>query len=196
MDIINTIQQRRSCRTYTADSLKESDKIQLKDFLETNSKSLNGENVDFILLEKSNTDVQMKIPYGLIRGNKTYIFGKTHLTPMARVNYGYMLEKIVLKATDMKLGTCWVGMFDKEYFKDVQIEDDLVIPAILVIGYASEKIPFKEKLIRKTVNADNRKSWQNLFFNYNSGAALKQEEVIDYVETLNITHLAPSSGKN
>ena len=146
MDILNSIQQRRSCRTYTDEGLKSSDHKELQQFIDSHKTGINGESIDFIIIEKNDTEVPMKIPYGLITGNKTYILGKTLTTPLARTNYGYMLEKIVLKATEMKLGTCWVGLFDKEYFNDIELESNLDIPSILVIGYAKEKIPLKELL--------------------------------------------------
>ncbi|HEY6914111.1 MAG TPA: nitroreductase family protein [Paludibacter sp.] len=194
MDIINAILQRKSCRTYNPGSLKPSDRKLLQEFIDTHKTGINNESVDFILVEKNETEVPMKIPYGLITGNKTYILGKTLSTPIARTNYGYMLERIVLKATEMKLGTCWVGLFDKEYFNDIQVEKELDIPSILVIGYAQEKMPVKEKLIRKAVNADKRKPWETLFFNYESGEVLSPESVQPYEETLKMTRLAPSAG--
>lgn len=194
MDIIHSIRQRKSCRTFTTESLKPSDKKNLSEFLNANKIGLNGEVINFILFEKSDSEVPMKIPYGLIRNNKSYIFGKTNSTPLSRTNYGYLLEKIVLKSTELKLGTCWVGMFDKEYFSEFEVENELDIPAVLVIGYAKEKIPVKEKLIRKMVEADKRKSWEILFFNYETGDILNAENVQPYVETLEMTRLAPSSG--
>jgi nitroreductase len=194
MDIIHSIRQRRSCRTFTTESLKSSDKKKLDEFINANKTGINSETIDFILFEKSDSEVPMKIPYGLIRNNKSYIFGKTNSTPLSRTNYGYLLEKIVLKATELKLGTCWVGLFDKEYFSDVEVENDQSIPAVLVIGYANEKIPVKEKLIRKMVKADKRKSWETLFFNYENGNILNAENIQPYVETLEMTRLAPSSG--
>jgi len=194
MDIVNSIQQRRSCRTFTDESLNTSDRNELQGFIDSHKTGINGESIDFLLVEKNETEVPMKIPYGLIRGNKTYILGKTNPTALAKTNYGYMLEKIVLKATEMKLGTCWVGLFDKEYFNDIELESNLDIPSILVIGYAKEKIPLKEKLIRKAVNADKRKPWETLFFNYETGESLEQQSVQPYIETLQMTRLAPSSG--
>jgi len=194
MDIINSIQQRRSCRTYTDESLRPSDHQELQQFIDNNKTGINGESIDFTIIEKNETEVPMKIPYGLITGNKTYILGKTRTTPIARTNYGYVLEKIVLKATEMKLGTCWVGLFDREYFNDIQVESNLDIPSILVIGYAKEKIPLKEKLIRKAVNADKRKPWETLFFNYETEESLDSESVQPYIEALQMMRLAPSSG--
>ena len=194
MDVINLIQKRRSCRTFTTGGLKPIDRKKLEEYISSNKSGINGESIDFILLEKSESDVPMKIPYGLIRNNRTYVFGKINSTPLSRTNYGYLLEKIVLKVTELKLGSCWVGMFDREYFNDIQIENNLVIPSILVIGYANEKMPVKERLIRKAVNADKRKLWETLFFNYETCQVLKIENVEPYVETLSMTRLAPSSG--
>jgi len=194
MDIVKTIQQRKSTRTYTTESIKPSDKEQLVEFINAHKTGLPGESVDFVLIEKSESEVPMKLPYGLIRNNKSYIFGATGATALARVNYGYMLEQIVLKATELNMGTCWVGMFDRDYFSDIQVENGLVIPAILVIGYAHDKIPMKEKLIRKTVNADKRKPWETLFFDYELGTPLKPDQIKSYVEVLEMTRLAPSSG--
>ena len=194
MELIDSIKQRKSCRTYTTESLKTSDRMQIEKIITSIKTGINGETVHFNLFEKKETEEPMKIPYGLIRNNKTYIFGATHPTAISRTNYGYLLEKIVLKATELELGTCWVGLFDKEYFSEVQVEKDAEIPAVLVIGYAKEKIPVKEKLIRKMVKADQRKPWETLFFDYESTDVLNPETVQAYVETLEMTRLAPSSG--
>jgi hypothetical protein len=44
------------------------------------------------------------------------------------------------------------------------------------------------------VNADKRKPWETLFFNYETGKSLNPESIQAYVETLQMTRLAPSSG--
>lgn len=194
MDIIKSIQQRKSCRTFTAEDIKPSDRTELEKFMANHRNGVNNESIDFLVFRKDDSEEKLKIPYGLIRGNKTYIFGKTHLSPISRTNYGYLLEHVVLKATDMGLGTCWVGLFDSEYFSDIKVESELSIPGILVIGYAEEKIPLKEKLIRKAVKADKRKPWSTLFFDYETLEVLKPESVPSYEESLQMTRLAPSSG--
>jgi nitroreductase len=196
MDVINSIKKRRSVRTFTTESLSGSDRKKLEEIITSNKMGINGETIDFVLFEKNDSEQPLKIPYGLIRNNKTYIFGKTNPSQISRTNYGYLLEKIVLKATGLKLGTCWVGLFDKEYFSDIQVENSLDIPAVLVVGYANEKIPVKEKLIRQAVKADKRKSWETIFFNYETGDFLNKESIQLYVETLEMMRLAPSSGNS
>ena len=194
MEIINSIERRKSCRTFTNESLTASDREMLEKFIKSNNKGIDDKSIDFTLFEKGDSDVQMKIPYGLIRGNKTYIFGKIPQTKADRVNYGYILEKIVLKATERNIGTCWVALFDRDYFNEIQIESDLSVPCIIIIGYADEKVPIKEKLIRKVINADKRKPWETLFFNYETRKPLYAKDVITYAEVLSMTRLAPSSG--
>lgn len=194
MDIVNIIRKRKSSRTYNSLSLKESDRDDLQKHINTNKIGLLNQSVDFVIFEKEDTSIPLKIPYGLIKGNKTYIFGKTGKTRQSRINYGYQLEKIVLEATKLKLDTCWVGLFDREYFYNIEIENDLDIPSIVVIGYANEKTPLKEKLIRKVVNADKRKPWDKLFFDYETNSSLNKNEETLYSESLEMTRLAPSSG--
>lgn len=115
MDIVKSIKQRKSTRTYTTESIKSSDRDKLTEFINEHKVGLFGDSVDFVLIEKSESEVPMKLPYGLIQNNKSYIFGSTVQTAMARVNYGYMLEKIVLKATELGMGTCWVGKIGRAH---------------------------------------------------------------------------------
>lgn len=194
MEIINSIERRKSCRTFTSENLTVSDREMLEKFIKSNNKGIDDKTIDFTLFEKGDLSIQMKIPYGLIRGNKTYIFGKIPQTKTDRINYGYMLEKIVLKATEQNIGTCWVAMFDREYFNEIQIESDFSVPCIIIIGYADEKVPIKEKLIRKAIKADKRKPWESLFFNYETEKPLYAKDIISYAESLSMTRLAPSSG--
>lgn len=193
MDVINSILHRKSCRTFIPVSLKPADWKNLEEFISDHKNGIFDESADIIVFEKDSEET-LKIPYGLISGNKTYIFGKISSAAISRINYGYLMQKIVLKATEMKLATCWVGMFDKDYFSDITIEGGLHIPAIVTIGYANEIKPFKEKLIRRAVNADKRKPWETLFFNYETGMELSRQLVLLYEEALNMTRLAPSSG--
>lgn len=194
MDIINSIKQRKSSRTFTSECLKVSDLKKLQEFINENKTGIDNESVDFSIVQKNDSEKPMKLTYGLLKGNKTYIIGKSDLTPASRLNYGYLLEKIVLKATDLNLGSCWIGMFDKEYFSDINIENGAVIPGIVVVGYSTDKMPTMENLIRKSVKADKRKPWNELFFSYETNEILKTGSIQPYVETLEMTRLAPSSG--
>jgi hypothetical protein len=194
MDIIEIIKKRKSCRTYIEVALTPADKNALESFIIENGKGIENEVVDFIIIEKNDAEEQMKLNYGMIKGHTAYILGTSKSTAASRVSYGYLLEKIVLKATEMNLATCWVGYFDYAYFKEVHIEDGFDIPSIVIVGYSEERQSFTEKTIRFALNAPKRNNWNMLFFNYKSKKPLAPESVKKYGDSLEMVRLAPSSG--
>lgn len=104
------------------------------------------------------------------------------------------MEKIVLKATENNISTCWVGYFDHNYFNEVSIEEGFEIPSIVVAGYSEERQSFTEKTIRFALNAPQRNNWDKLFFNYKLNTPLKPEYVNKFSDSLEAVRLAPSSG--
>jgi hypothetical protein len=194
MNIIEIIKKRKSCRTFNHVALKHADKIELESFIIENSKGLENEVLNFRIIEKSDADRQMKLDYGLIKGHNTYILGTSLSTVASRVNYGYLMEKAVLKATEMNLSTCWVGYFDSTYFKEVHIEDGFEIPSIVIVGYAEVRETYIGKTFRFAFNASKRQSWDNLFFNYSLKTPLTPAYVKKYCDSLEMVRLAPSSG--
>jgi nitroreductase len=194
MNIIETIKKRKSCRTFNQMSLKPAEKKDLESFIIENSRGLDNEEVNFRIIEKTNTDKQLGLDYGTIQGYNTYILGTSKSSIDSRVNYGYLMEKIVLKATEMNISTCWVGYFDNTYFKEVSIEESFEIPGIVIAGYSDERQTFQDKFIRLSISASKRYSWDNLFFNYISKTPLTPEYVKEYSESIEMVRLAPSSG--
>jgi hypothetical protein len=194
MNIIETIKKRISTRTFNQVPLKPTDKRNLESFIIENSKGLENEVINFRIIEKSDSDKQMRLDYGMIKGHNTYILGTLLSTEASRVNYGYLMEKIVLKATEMNLSTCWVGYFDYNYFNEVHIEDGFEIPSIVIIGYSEDKQPFLDKFVRFTVSATKRYSWDKMFFNYRLKTPIIPDNVKKYSDSLEMVRLAPSSG--
>jgi nitroreductase len=194
MNIIGIIKKRKSCRTFIQVGLKPADKTELERFIVENSKGLQDEVMNFRILDKKDADKQMKLNYGMITGHNTYILGTSKSTAESRVNYGYLLEKVVLKATDMNISTCWIGYFDHTYFNEIHIEDGFEIPGIVIIGYSDDKQSYQDKIVRFSINASNRNSWNKLFFNYNSKTPLEPGDLKEYSDSLEMARLAPSSG--
>lgn len=57
---------------------------------------------------------------------------------------------LVLRATELKLGTCFVGWLEKEKIKDIlDIPKDYLIPYVITVGHPDEK---PEKRGRKTLD--------------------------------------------
>ena len=194
MNIIETIKKRKSCRTFTASVLKPDDKKELESYIVENSKGLDNEVVNFRIIEKTNAEKQMKIDYGMIKGQQSYILGTSNSSLDSRVNYGYLMERVVLKATEMNISTCWVGYFDRIYFDEILIENNSEIPSIVIIGYSEAKQSYFDKYVRFSVNASKRQSWEKIFFNYKLKTPLTPEYVKKYTDSLEMVRLAPSAG--
>jgi nitroreductase len=195
MSILDTIKNRTSCRTFKPVPLSPADKRSLEAFIRENDTGLDNERIPFTIIGKKAGEKPMKLDYGIIRGHSTYVMGASKASVTSRVNYGYLMEKVVLKATEMSLVTCWVGYFDPEYFNaDIKIENGYEIPSIVVIGYPTATPSLLDKVVRFSAKSAKRQAWSALFFNYHSKAALSGESVKKYSDSLEMVRLAPSSG--
>jgi nitroreductase len=67
-----------------------------------------------------------------------------------QIDLGIAMEHMVLKATELGLGTCWIGWFKEEALKTLlDIPPKVKISALLAIGYAKD--PSSTKKVRKPV---------------------------------------------
>ena len=194
MTTIETIKKRKSCRTFNKDVINYAIVKILDDYLNINSKTITGEMIQLSIVQKSLEDKKLKLDYGGIKGQTTYLLGTTVSSHYSRINYGYIMEKVVLKAIDLGLSSCWVGTFDKNYFRDIKVEEGHEIPGIVILGFPDYKPTRWDKIIRFSVKASKRNSWENLFFNYNMNTPLTPENVNNYRDSLEMVSLAPSSG--
>jgi nitroreductase len=194
MNIIDIIRKRKSCRTFKPVLLDATDKKELENYIIENKKKLPiNEILDPIIIEKTYNN-KLKLDYGMIQGHNTYLLGTSKATTNSRINYGYLLEKILLKATEIGISSCWIGYFDSSYFNEITVEKGFEIPGIIILGYPKEKQTNLDKFIRFTSNASKRKECTELFFNYNSQLPLNTGVIQEYADSLEMVRLAPSSG--
>lgn len=194
MSIIETIRNRKSCRTFNFQLLSSEDKTVLEDYIKDISSLFDSEDVGLRIIEKKDTSKTMKLDYGMLRGHNTYLLGSSSISRDSRVNYGYIVEKVVLKAAEIGVSSCWVGYFDNRYFNEINIEGGFVIPSIVILGYSKDKTSSFDKFVRYTVNGSKRLGWDRLFFNYHSQKPLTSLEIDKYADSLEMVRLAPSSG--
>ena len=104
------------------------------------------------------------------------------------------MEAVVLCATDLGLGTCWLGgNFTKSSFSGkIRASGDEIVPAVVSMGYAAKGIRTRDRL-RQAVKADTRLPWEVLFFRSSTGLPLSREDAGSYATPLAMTRLAPSS---
>ncbi|MGD2104880.1 MAG: nitroreductase family protein [Anaerolineae bacterium] len=86
----------------------------------------------------------------------------------ARIDLGYALEQVVLEATRLGLGTCWItGTYNAERAGDaVRLSPGETVAAVCALGQATEKGPGRlhTRLIRRLAGGHRRKRLSEIVF--------------------------------
>lgn len=196
--ITDLIRERYSCRSYTAAPLSEDTQNHLKDLLGRSTAGPLGSQMRFELVGASQDDwsaLKGLGTYGFIKGAGGYIICAVNRSKHNMEDFGYVLEKIVLIATDKGLGTCWLGgSFSKSSFaKKISPCADELIPAVIAIGYGANKRRLIDALIRRHAGSDHRLPWRELFFDGTFNNPLEQANIGVFVMCLEAVRLAPSA---
>ena len=194
----DTIQKRISCRTYKNGPLSESDQQKLKDFLSQNVRAPFGNRVRFELVdltEKEHEQLKTLGTYGFIKGASTFIVGAVTKGNLALEDYGYCMEKNILAATYLGLGTCWLGgTFNRSASASrINKREDEVIPAVTPVGYPKDKKSIMDSTIRFIVKSSSRKPWEELFFDGDPGRSLTRGVAGKYELPLECVRTGPSA---
>ncbi len=83
------------------------------------------------------------------------------------VDVAISMEHLVLAATNLGLGTCWIGGFDEVNVKKIlNIPEKIRVVAMTPVGYPSEE-GIRNKFARKIIRADTRKPLEEMI-HYNN----------------------------
>ena len=190
-----TIKERHSVRTYDPRALSAKEKDLFYDFIKTLENPFSVD-VTFRLLESGEAVNGEKLgTYGVIKGAKNFIGATVPNTDLALEALGYSLEHLVLYAVALGYGTCWLGgSFDKSAFsKSMGVKEGELFPVITPLGYPVEKKRVVDSLMRWAAKSDQRKEWNDLFFNENFSTPLTKADAGDFAYPLEMTRLAPSA---
>jgi nitroreductase len=200
--ITDIIQERISHRTYTSQPLEKNFREKINDLLENHdlkspfSKYAGKIRFELLCVPEFDPKEKKKLgTYGIIKGAQDFIVGAIKKSQYDREHYGYLLETIILAATDMGLGTCWLGgTFNRTLFSiKINCTQDEIIPAITPVGYIAQKST-KEKVIRSFAKADKRIHWDKLFFEGNLSNPLSKNKIGEYSKLLEMIRIGPSAG--
>jgi hypothetical protein len=105
------------------------------------------------------------------------------------------MEAIILYATDMGLGTCWLGgTFTRSSFAErMGLRAGELMPAVTSVGYPADGLTLRDRLIRLGAGSEARLSWDRLFFDGDLGVSLSREDAGDYAAALEAVRLGPSA---
>jgi nitroreductase len=104
--------------------------------------------------------------YGLIVGPRAFIAGVVKRAPLACVDFGYCMEGIVLRATELGLDTCWIGgVFGRGAIaRALKAGRDEFVPATTPVGHAAERPSIQELASRIESRPQTRLDFAELFF--------------------------------
>jgi hypothetical protein len=195
---IETIKMRHSCRTYESKAIDQEKRSAMEAFLTANTSGPFGSRIRFILSDLEQIKVgEGKVPgtYGVIQGAPYFIIGTVNKTKMAMEDFGFAMEKNILYATRLDLGTCWLGgTFQRTGFaRPIGLRGDELLPAITPLGYRKQKISFTDRMFRYMASSDKRKPWEQLFFINNLATPLIGSKAGSYSEVFECLRIGPSA---
>jgi hypothetical protein len=195
MDARGLIDRRYSCRTYLERPIADADGEALRTFMARKTLGPLGSAVRFGLIAASTDDegaLKRLGTYGFIKGARGFIVGAVSKGPADLEDYGYLLEEVVLQATALGLGTCWLGgTFTRSTFTSRfgGIERDEIIPAVVSVGYPGDD---GTERIREREEGARRFPPDELFFAEEFGVPLGGG-TDGYDEALESVRMAPSA---
>ena len=133
--------------------------------------------------------------YGWIKGATAYIIGAVQRSERSQEDFGYLMERLVLFATDLGLGTCWLGgtLTKSRFARVISLTDGESMPSVAATGYVAHTPRGIDALIRLGVGADKRRPWERLFFEGRLGAPISRERADVYATPLEMVRLGPSA---
>jgi hypothetical protein len=191
------VKQRFSCRTYLDKPLEEYLQCSIREFLESTPQGPLGNHARFALAAATESD-QKSLKgigtYGFIKHATGFLVGAVEAGPKNLEDFGYLMERAVLYATDIGLGTCWLGgSFTKSSFaKKISASSSEIVPAVAAVGYIARNDNIRGQ-IRMRAGAQHRLPKDQLFFDGKFGQSLNDEEIGVYADVLEMVRWAPSA---
>jgi nitroreductase len=192
------IARRYSCRTYLERPIEERDRHRLTAFMDSRTVGPFGSHARFALIAAAPDDRQALRrlgTYGFIKGATGFIAGAVQRAPKDLEDYGYLLEEVILYATTLGLGTCWLGgTFTRSTFvrRFGGLGRDETMPAVVSTGYPGDD---GAERIRQREEGDRRLPAAELFFDGRWGEPLELEGASagGYARALEAVRMGPSA---
>ncbi len=153
MDIFELMRSRHSVRNFTAKPLEDSVVAELNALIsECNaSASLNIQ----LCLNEPEAFKSILAKYGRFKNVNNYIALVAKKEPGSDEKLGYYGEKLVLKAQELGLRTCWVGGSYSKGKAVCAVNEGEKLYIVIALGYSDEDgIPHKNKSIEKLCRVD------------------------------------------
>ncbi len=193
MDILEAIRTRTSVRTYDGRALDAAERASVLAAIKAESAPFGG-SYEIRLHSFSGPGEFRPGTYGVIRGASDYLMmAYDDSSDAARLSAGYAMEGVVLRATAIGLGTCWIAATFRgtDFARACVWPDGMPLKIVSPIGHPAGR-RFIERVMRMGVGSDRRKPFGTLFFDGEPGRPLSAAASC-FGESLDMLRLAPSS---
>ena len=198
MTALEAIKARISIRTYEERPVEQEKIGVLEECLLKMNKGPFGNAVRLMLVDVSGQDkdeLKKYGSYGNIKGSRLFIAGAVKSGNGNMEDFGYCMEQAILQATELGLGTVWLGggLNRSTFAQKVGAAEDEVIPAVTPVGYPSDKHTFTDNIIRFLSKARNRNQFGKIFFDVNMETPLTENACGSFAAALEAVRIAPSA---
>ena len=133
--------------------------------------------------------------YGFIKRPAAFIVGAAASGDLCLEDYGYAMEQLVLKATDLGLGSCWLGGFftRSSFARAIERREEELLPAVTALGVIADLEEARNGMLRRRIGGDRRLAWEELFFEGRPGVPLPRADAGAFCAPLDMVRLAPSA---
>lgn len=162
MSLDQIIETRRSVRSYTPQPVDPADLRSLCEAARLAPSACNSQTWRFVVVTRRETiericreAMRPVIPNRWLAEAPAVIVGASRLDLVAnrigravtgieyyQIDLGIAMEHAVLKATELGLGTCWIGWFDEDRVRRIlEIPSGVRVSALLAVGYPADSAP-------------------------------------------------------
>lgn len=162
MDVSEAIKKRWSVRSYMSTPVPDEDLALILEAARLSPSARNRQHRKYVVVRPGEEFVQACNGQSWIGKAPLAIAGivDPSVTNWAVADMSIAFDHMVLQATELGLGTCWIGAFDEGKVKGLLgVPEGKNVVAILVIGYPDENESHKKKEALESMWAWDRYAW-------------------------------------
>ncbi|MDY7040010.1 MAG: nitroreductase family protein [Chloroflexota bacterium] len=172
MDVLEAITTRRSVRKYSSRQVEDEKLEQILDAARLAPSWANRQCWRFVVVRDPQNISQLARPRGLVTQINRWLkdvpvivvlcadpgrSGTRHNQPYYMLDAGIAGEHLVLAATALGLGTCWIGAFDEAAVKEIlDIPAGIRVVTLIAVGYPAEEPALYERVVHVAAGSVRR----------------------------------------
>jgi nitroreductase len=166
MDFIDVISARKSVRGYADKPVEEEKLLKVLEAARLAPSWANKQCCKYIVVKDKTKIKELSGSFGWLKQAPVVVVacadpkdsGDRNGMKYFLVDVGIAMQQLVLTATNLDLGTCWIGAFDEAKVKKaLQVPENIKVVAMTPLGYPAEKEGVGSKLIKTAIGSAKRK---------------------------------------